>query len=177
MAPPRTLKLLLPACLLLAVAACGVNPREGSAALGGNAAAQPAAAQASGDLQFGADHKFANGIIVSVSAPQSFQPSAAAYPRSARAAAFYLQVTNNGTDPYRLTGLSVTATVAGKPAKQVVDATQGLGGVADAGRDLAPGRSTQVTLAFAVPAASTRMAVQVRPSTGEPAVVTYCGDA
>jgi len=178
MAPPRTTKMLLSACLLLAVAACGVNPREGSAALvGGNPAARPAAAQASGDLQFGADHKFANGVTVSVSAPQSFQPSPAAYPRSVRAAAFYLQVTNNGTDPYQLTGLSVTATVAGKQAKQVVDATQGLGGVTDAGRDLAPGRSTQLTLAFAVPADTARMAVQVRPSTGEPAVVTYCGDA
>ncbi|MGW7536928.1 hypothetical protein [Amycolatopsis sp. NPDC054798] len=179
MAPPRTPKLLLTACLLFSVAACGgVSAREGSAAMGvGNPAAQPAAAPASSDLQFGANHRFASGITVSLSAPQSFQPSPAAYPRSARAAAFYIQVTNNGTDPYRVSALSVTATVAGKPAKQIVDATQGLGGVSDAGKDLMPGRSTQVTLAFAVPADSARMAVQVRPSTGEPAVVTYCGDA
>lgn len=117
MAPPRTPKLLMTACLLFSVAACGgVNAREGSAAMGvGNPAAQPAAAQASGDLQFGANHRFASGITVSLSAPQSFQPSPAAYPRSARAAAFYIQVTNNGTDPYRVSALSVTATVAGKP--------------------------------------------------------------
>jgi hypothetical protein len=178
MALARTPKLLLTACLLFSAAACGgVNAREGSAAMGVGNPAQPAAAQASGDLQFGANHRFASGITVSLSAPQSFQPSPAAYPRSARAAAFYIQVTNNGTDPYRVSGLSVTATVDGKQAKQVVDATQGLGGVSDAGRDLLPGRSTQVTLAFAVPADSARMAVQVRPSTGEPAVVTYCGDA
>ncbi|WP_033288439.1 DUF4352 domain-containing protein [Amycolatopsis jejuensis] len=178
MAPPRTPKLLLSACLLITVAACGVDGREGSAALGAaNAAAKPAAAQASGDLQFGANHRFSSGITVSVSAPQSFQPSAAAYPRSTRAAAFYIEVTNNGTDPYRLSGLSVTATVSGQQAKQVVDATQGLGGITDAGKDLQPGRSTQLTLAFAVPADSTRLALQVRPSAGEPAVATYYGTA
>jgi hypothetical protein len=34
-----------------------------------------------------------------------------------------------------------------------------------------------MTLAFAVPAQTTQLKVQLRPSGAEPGVVTYCGDA
>ncbi|WIX82340.1 hypothetical protein QRX50_17020 [Amycolatopsis carbonis] len=176
MAPARTPKLLLSACLLMAVAACGVDAQEGTAALGGGGApAKAAAAQTSRDLQFGAEHRFASGLTISVSAPQSFQPSPAAYPRSPRAASFGIEITNNGADSYRLSGFTVVAMIEGRPTKQVVDATQGLGGITDAGKDLQQGRSAQLTLAFAVPDRTTQLTVQLRPSASEPAVATYCG--
>lgn len=178
MAPARTAKLLLTAGLLTAVAACGMDAQEGTAALGAaNAPAKAAAAQAARDLQFGAEHRFASGITISVSAPQSFQPGPAAYPRSPRAAAFGVEITNDGADDYRLSGLSVVATIDGKPTKQIVDATQGLGGSTDAGKDLQQGRSAQLTLAFAVPENPTKLTLHVRPSANEPAVVTYFGAA
>ncbi|MBB4688874.1 hypothetical protein [Amycolatopsis jiangsuensis] len=181
MAPPRTPKLLVSACLLCLVTACGVDAREGTAALGAGAGptapAKAASALGTGELQFGAEHRFTSGVTVSVSAPQSFQPSPAAYPRSARAASFAIEVSNNGPETYRLSGLSVTADVAGRQVKQVVDATQGLGGIAHAGEDLQPGRSTQLTIAFAVPLRETRLVMRLRPSAGEPAAVTYCGRA
>ncbi|MFI5609028.1 hypothetical protein [Amycolatopsis sp. NPDC051903] len=178
MAPARTAQLLLTACLLTAVGACGVDAKEGTAALGGGTGpAKPAAAQTARDLQFGAEHRFASGITISVSAPQSFQPGPAAYPRSSRAAAFGVEITNGGADFYRLSGLSVVATIDGKPTKQIVDATQGLGGITDAGKDLQQGRSAQLTLAFAVPERPTQLTLQLRPSAAEPAVVTYCGAA
>ncbi|HWD01442.1 MAG TPA: hypothetical protein VG674_03120 [Amycolatopsis sp.] len=178
MAPARTAKLLLTAGLLTAVAACGVDAQEGTAALSAGAApARAEAARAAHDLQFGAEHRFASGITISVSAPQSFQPGPAAYPRSTRAASFGLEITNDGADYYRLSGLSVVATIDGKPTKQIVDATQGLVGIADAGKDLQQGRSAQLTLAFAVPEHPTQLTLQVRPSANEPAVVTYCGAA
>ncbi|GAA3574661.1 hypothetical protein GCM10022222_69000 [Amycolatopsis ultiminotia] len=181
MAPPRTPKLLLLACLLCLVAACGVNGREGTAAMGAGAAptvpARAAAAPAAVQLQFGTEHRFASGITVSVSPPQSFQPSPAAYPRSARAASFGIEVTNNGADTYRLSRLAVTAHIAGTRAKQVVDATQGLGGIPDADNGLPPGHSAQLTIAFAVPGQAAELTMRLRPSAAAPAVVTYCGKA
>lgn len=178
MALARTPKLLLSAFLLFGVAACGVDAREGTAALGsGGAPAKAAAAQSSTELQFGAEHRFTSGVTISISAPQSFQPSPAAYPRSSRAASFDIAVTNNGADAYKLSGLAVTASIAGRPAKQVVDATQGLNGIFDAGKDLQSGRTARMTLAFAVPEQTTQLKVQLRPSAAEPGVVTYCGDA
>ncbi|MFF0145078.1 hypothetical protein ATK36_4944 [Amycolatopsis sulphurea] len=183
MAPPRTPKLLLSACLLCLATACGVDVRESTAAFGtdsggsAGAPAKPATAPVAGELQFGAEHRFTSGITVSVSAPGSFQPSAAAYPRSPRAASFAVEVRNDGSDTYRLSGLAITAAIGGQQAKQVVDATQGLGGITDAGKDLLPGRSAQFTIAFAVPAQAARLELWLRPSASEPAVVSYGGTA
>ncbi|MDT8911736.1 hypothetical protein [Amycolatopsis sp. PS_44_ISF1] len=177
MALARTPKLLLSACLLFGVAACGVDAREGAAALGAGAPAKAAAAQSATESQFGTEHRFASGITISVSAPQSFKPSAAAYPRSQRAASFDIEVTNNGADAYKLSGLAVTASISGRPAKQVVDATQGLNGIFDAGKDLQSGRTARMTLAFAVPEQTTQLKVLLRPSAAEPGAVTYGGAA
>ncbi|GAA4532708.1 hypothetical protein [Amycolatopsis samaneae] len=178
MAPPRTPLILIAAGVLCTAVACGVPAREGAAVMG--AAVTPAdtpAAQAGSDLVFGSGHRFASGVSFSVAAPKSFQPSSAAYPPSPRGAAFEIEVVNNGVETYRLSGLAVTATIAGAPAKQVVDATQGFTGVSDAGKDVLPGRSTRITLAFAVPSEAVRMRLQLRPSATDPAAATYCGPA
>ncbi|MFC9257010.1 hypothetical protein ACFWMR_10085 [Amycolatopsis thailandensis] len=179
MAPPRTPKLLIAACSLMLAAACGVQaPEKGAAVLGADAPAPGlAATHAEGDLAFGAPHRFATGVTIAVSAPKSFRPSASAYPQSPRAVAFGIEVTNAGDGTYRLSGLSVTGEVDGESpsVKQVVDPTQGYNGIADAGKDVAPGRSVHLNLAFAVPDRPVKLRLQVRPSPSEPVAAKYCG--
>lgn len=180
MAPPRTPKLLIAACSLMLATACGVQaPEKGAAAvLGADAPAQGlAATHAEGDLAFGAPHRFATGVTISVAAPKSFRPSPSAYPQSPRAVAFGIEVTNAGDGTYRLSGLSVTGEVDGESSsvKQVVDAVQGYNGIADAGKDVAPGRSVHLNLAFAVPDKPVKLRLQVRPNPAEPVAAKYCG--
>ena len=181
MALARTRKIMFTAGLLGLAVACGVpSAHDGTAALG--AAGSPAGAGASvspagHDLKFGADHRFASGLTISVGSPQSFRPSPSAYPQSPRGAAFDVQLTNDGSTTYKLSGLNVTATSSGAAVKQVVDTTQGFTGITDAGKDVLPGRSVHVTLAFAVPQEATQLRLQIRPSATEAAAVTYCGPA
>ncbi len=179
MAPPRTPKILLAACSLILAAACGVSaPEKGAAALGAEAPAQRlAASNAEGDLAFGVPHRFETGVTISVAAPQSFRPSASAYPQSPRAVAFGIEVLNAGNGTYRLSGLSVTAEIDGGSTvvKQVVDAVQGYNGIADAGKDVPPGRSVRLDLAFAVPDQPVKLRLQVRPSAADAVAATYCG--
>jgi hypothetical protein len=180
MAPARTLKLVLAGCVLAAAAACGVHQASGAATVGaGVAAAQPAKGVSAPehDLTFGDSHTFSDGVSITVSNPKSFQPSASAYPHTGRAAAFEIGVSNDGTQPYRLSELTVTGLVKGIPATQVVDSTQGYSGIIDAGRDIPPGKSVWVNLAFAVPSASTQLRLQLKPEGAEPAMVTFCGPA
>jgi hypothetical protein len=179
MALARTCKIIFASGLLCLAVACGVpSTQEGTAALGaGSSPAGAAAAQAGNDLKFGADHRFASGLTISVGSPQSFKPSLSAYPQSPRGAAFDVQLTNAGSATYKLSGLTVTATAQGTAVKQVVDTTQGFTGIADAGKDVLPGRSVRVTFAFAMPQDQTQLRLRIRPSTTEEGVVTYCGPA
>ncbi|MEC3982344.1 hypothetical protein [Amycolatopsis sp. H20-H5] len=177
MAPPRTPKLVLAACVLFLAVGCGVQAPENGVAVLSAGGSQGSATPAGNELKFGGEHRFASGVTITVSTPKSFQPSAGAYPRSPRAAAFDITIENTGADAYHLSGLSVTATVAGVPAKQVVDATQGFNGIFDAGKDVAPARSVHVTLAFAVPSEQVALRVQLRPTPSDPVAATYCGPA
>jgi hypothetical protein len=177
MALARTSKIMFIAGLLSLAVSCGVPTDNGGAVMAGSPAGA-GAAQADQDLQFGVEHRFASGVTISVAAPRSFRPSATAYPSSPRAAAFDIEVANAGGDTFKLSGLSVTAaTMAGTAVKQVVDTTQSINGIDDAGTDLAPGRSIHVTLAFAVPEQQTDLRLQVRPSASEQVAATYCGPA
>jgi hypothetical protein len=181
MALARTCKIMFTSGLLGLAVACGVpSTQGGTAAIG--AAGSPAGAGASAspagnDLKFGADHRFAGGLTISVGSPKSFRPSPSAYPQSPRGAVFDVELTNDGSTTYKLSGLTVTATSAGTPVKQVVDTTQGFTGITDAGKDVLPGRSVHLTLAFAVPEEQTQLRLQIRPSATEPTAVTYCGPA
>ncbi|UOX88889.1 hypothetical protein MUY14_45710 [Amycolatopsis sp. FBCC-B4732] len=181
MALARTCKIMFTSGLLGLAVACGVpSTQTGTAALGvagSPAGAGASASQASNDLKFGADHRFASGLAISVGSPKSFRPSPSAYPQSPRGAAFDIQLTNEGATTYKLSGLTVTATSSGTAVKQVVDTTQGFTGITDAGKDVLPGRSVLITLAFAVPREQTQLRLQLRPSATEPAAVTYCGPA
>lgn len=181
MALARTCKIMFTSGLLGLAVACGVpSAHEGTAALGAGGSPAGAGASASpvgNDLKFGADHRFPSGLTISVGSPASFRPSPSAYPQSPRGAAFDVELTNEGSTTYKLSGLTVTATAAGAPVKQVVDTTQGFTGITDAGKDVLPGRSVHLTLAFAVPQEPTQLRLQLRPSATETAAVTYCGPA
>ncbi len=178
MALARTSKIMFIAGLLSLAVSCGVPVAENGTAVMGGSPAGAAAAPAGNDLVFGSEHRFATGVTISVAAPRSFKPSATAYPSSPRGAAFDIEVVNDGVDTFKLSGLAVTAaTMAGTTVKQVVDTTQGINGIDDAGKDLAPGRSVHVTVAFAVPQPQTKLRLQVRPSASEQVAATYCGPA
>ncbi|MET8849362.1 hypothetical protein [Amycolatopsis sp. NPDC004625] len=181
MALARTCKIMFTSGLLGLAVACGVtSAHDGTAALGAGgspAGAGASAAPAGNDLRFGADHRFPSGLTISVGSPTSFRPSPSAYPQSPRGAAFDVELTNEGSTTYKLSGLAVTATAAGAPVKQVVDTTQGFTGITDAGKDVLPGRSVHLTLAFAVPQEPAQLRLQLRPSATETTAVTYCGPA
>ncbi|HEX5271463.1 MAG TPA: hypothetical protein VFW33_13295 [Gemmataceae bacterium] len=173
----RTPRHVLIAAALLGLTACGAPAQVHSveANAGGNPAVQAAPAPAQQTIFFGGQYRFADGITISVSTPKSFRPSSSAYPRTDRAVAFEIAIRNDGDQPYRLSGLSVSATVAGAAAKQVVDSTQGYNGIVDAGKDVAPSRDVQVTLAFSVPEQPAEMRLSLRPTATSSVVAVYCG--
>lgn len=126
-------------------------------------------------MHFGDQYRFGDGLTIVISSPKSFNPSGGAYPRSNRAVAFEIAIRNDSTQPYQLSGLSVSATIDGAVAKQLIDSTQGYGGVVDAGKDVQPGRDTRVALAFAVPDQPSPIELTVRPAATSEAVAVYSG--
>ncbi|SDX65650.1 hypothetical protein SAMN05421504_103389 [Amycolatopsis xylanica] len=178
MALARAPRLLPAVCALLAAVACGVPVQQqtGSAAEA-RQAARGEVRPVKKAQDFGNEHTFADGLSIRVSMPKSFQPSNSSYPRSGRAAAFDVELRNGGTEPYRLSGLSVTASASGAPASPLVDALQGFNGISDAGRDIAPGRAIHLNMAFAVPENPVELWMVLRPSAGSAAAATYCGSA
>jgi hypothetical protein len=179
MAPARTPRLLLAGCALLAAVACGAPAQPGSTptATSKPSMVRDALAPAAGALNFGVENTFAGGVAITVSTPKSFQPSPTAYPHCERAAAFEIEVHNGGSEPYRLSGLSVTGSIAGTQAIQVVDSTQGFNGIVDAGKDIYPGRTVRLNLAFAVPPQPAELRLVIRPDTAGPVSATYSGSA
>jgi hypothetical protein len=102
--------------------------------------------------------------MVTVSAPKSFVPGDTAYPRAVRAAAFEVAIENQGDRTYRPSQLVVKATtVDGQAVLPIVDTAQGYTGVVGAGAEIAPGRTTRLTLAFALPADPVDLLVTVQP--------------
>jgi hypothetical protein len=166
------------AAALLGLTACGAPPQvdSGGPGDGGDPAVQ-AATPAHQTVYFGEGFRFADGITISVSTPKSFVPSTSAYPHCQRAVAFDIDIRNDGDQPYRLSGLSVSASVGGTTTKQVVDPTQGYSGIVDAGRDVPPSRDAQVTLAFAVPEQPSEMVLSLRPTASSSVVAVYRGSA
>lgn len=135
---------------------------------------QPATA-ANTAINFGSDYRFPSGLVVSVSTPDVFRPSDNAYPRAERAVAFGVVLVNDGEQPYRLSNFSVSAMVDGVETKQVVDTTQGYNGIVDADRDLGPGKSVRLRLAFAVSDERGVIRMIVRPDTSAPEQVVFRG--
>ncbi|TNC23334.1 hypothetical protein [Amycolatopsis alkalitolerans] len=175
----RTPRHALIAAALIGLAACGAPASSGIATRNdaGSPAVQAAPTPAQATVYFGGQYRFADGITVIVSAPKPFQPSTSAYPHSDRAVAFEIAIRNDGSQPYRLSGLSVSATFDGAGAKQVVDPTQGYSGIVDAGKDVPVGRDVRVTVAFAVSEQPAQLRLSLKPTATSSVVAVYSGSA
>lgn len=183
MATARLRALALTACAVLALASCGTSTDASSVPASAAATqlveespvAEKQKVSVAAALPFGDDFRFQSGITGTVAQPKSFKPSETAYPQAARAVAFEISIYNDSNRPYRLSNLGVTATIAGKPAKQVMDATQGFNGIVDADRDIPPQHNVRLTLAFAVPAEQSPLRLELRPNRANQATATYMG--
>jgi hypothetical protein len=91
---------------------------------------------------------------------------------------FELTVENGTAAVYKPSQLAIKATIGGQPAQEVVDPAQGLGGYVAAQEDLPPGKTVQLTVAFAVPQQATDLRILVRPDVvdGAPAAA-FAGTA
>lgn len=173
-APARA---VLAACVLLVLAACGTSTTGDRAAGGSAAGSSPTNEAHDSFTQFGQKYRFGSGIMVSVSEPTTFQPSDAAYPPSSNAVAFEVWIRNETGHPYRMSNMSVTVTVNGRDARQIIDPTQGYTGVVGSGKGLPTDREQQVDLAFAMPADPASLRVTFQPHKTRRAGVTYVGKA
>jgi hypothetical protein len=165
----KTVGLAAAACVVLAVVAgCGADgmSRANANAISPAAApSEPPAKITNRVAKFGEQRPAGDALLVTVSSPRSFTPGDTAYPRSPRAAAFDVTIENQGNATYRPAQLVVkTSTVDGKRMAPLVDAVQGYSGVM--GGELQPGRTTRLTLAFAVPADVVNLVVTVQPNAG-----------
>jgi hypothetical protein len=161
----RTVGLAAVACVLLAlVTGCGADVMSTANANAVSPAAAPPAAIADRPAKFGERRPAGNSLVVTVSAPKPFVPGDTAYPRAPRAAAFEIAIENQGSRTYRPSQLMVkAATVDGQAMVAVVDTAQGYNGVVGAGTEVMPGRSTRLTVAFALPADQVDLRVTVQP--------------
>jgi hypothetical protein len=177
--PARTRQLAAAFCVSLALCGCNATAAGGGAVSYSSTVVvrdtPQAATPRDTDVAFGKQVLFDSGLSVTVSMPKLFQPSPSAYPRSERAAAFEVTVNNGSNQSYRLSGLAVEAEVAGEQMKQVVDPTQGISGIVDAGKDVPPGRHIRVTVAFAVAPEPAPLRLKLRPDVTEEPCATYVG--
>ncbi|MFC5288993.1 hypothetical protein ACFPM7_18220 [Actinokineospora guangxiensis] len=173
----QTVRRALAACAALAVlAGCGAAepdaPARAPLGASDERAALPGAAPAGGELT-----ALGDGLTIAVSAPQSFVPTSSASPAVARAVGFEMTVRNEGAAPYRPTLLALTAHVGADKAQQVVDSTQGYGGLVGA-EEISPGQSLRFSIAFAAPAQKTGVRVVAKPDPAATAAVTvFDGEA
>ncbi|MFC4004807.1 hypothetical protein ACFS2C_23985 [Prauserella oleivorans] len=170
----------LAVCALLALTSCATSGAESTGPAASTTVQTTTAPRNAGSapgsvIEFGTDYRFDSGLVVTVSGPKPFRPSESAYPRAERAAAFSVVVYNESGQPYRLSGLSVSATADDRAATQVVDPTQGFNGIVDADRDLPPGEIVRLSFAFVVPATTSPVRLTVRPDTSTPARAIYTG--
>jgi hypothetical protein len=165
----KSVGLAAAACVLLAlVSGCGAEAMNRASATGivpAAAPSEPPAKVTSRTAKFGEQRAVGEFLLVTVSAPRSFVPGETAYPRAPRAAAFDITIENQGSRSYRPSQLVVkVSSVDGKRMAPVVDAVQGYSGVV--GGEVQPGRTTQLTLAFAVPVDPVDLVVTVQPNAG-----------
>lgn len=163
--------------LVFGVAGCG-SGSAGLAAGPSQAGSSEVAMRSSGpiELRFGQPHRFADGLRVTASEPKVFVPSRTAYPRAPQAVAFQIIIRNDADRLYRLSDMSITLAADGAPAQEIVDSAQGFHGVTN-DTDLAPTREIVLTLAYALPARQTSLALTIQPELGRPGTAYYVGRA
>lgn len=161
-------RLAVAACALLTLAGCGVGHSSEAVP----PAASPAAAervQTTSDE--GVRKSIGKNVVLTAAAPETFTPTDTAYPRVSRAVAIDVVIDNGGNIAFRPSQLTFIATVDGKPAKQVIDSTQGYNGVSSATDEVAPSRSLAFTVAFGVPDSTCQIRITVRPNSAAPTAV------
>ncbi|WP_199442497.1 hypothetical protein [Umezawaea beigongshangensis] len=175
----RFARLAVGACAVAALAGCTAAPAISHSADTAVETTPPSAGGAAPSVRqdaqvplsatlapFGSEHTWGNGLAVTISAPKSLTPSDTAFPRAGRMAVFTVVVLNGTSTVYRPPQLAVRAVADGRPAQEVLDAVQGLNGVASAVQELPPERDATLTLAFAVPDEPVRMRLTVQPGGG-----------
>lgn len=174
----RIVRLVGAACLAVLLAGCGAAAGTQLSAVESSANPTLSPAGRTLDASFGDRRTWPNGLAVTISLPRSLTPSSTAYPQAARAAVFELTVENGTSTTYKPSQLALKATIHGEATQEVVDPAQGLGGYVAAQEDLAPGKSVQLTVAFALPQAPTDLRILVQPDVvnAVPAVA-YAGTA
>lgn len=163
-------RLAVAACALLVlagIAGCGAGPTSEAAQSAQIASPSAAAEQSDYRPSGGVRMSIGKGVALTAGAPTSFTPTDTAYPRAARAVALDMVIDNGGTNAFRPAQLSFTATADGRPAKQVIDSTQGYNGISGATDEVAPDESLRFTIAFAVPEHTCELTVSVRPGTAD----------
>ena len=125
---------------------------------------------------FGQTITWPDGLAVTVSEPQAYQPSSAA--ATSRAPARYVSLTvtltNESAKNVEAAGTTMAVTANGTAADQVFDTAKGIGGSPTS--TVLPGKSITYTVAFGLPTtARADLQVEVRPSFGigyQPAIFT-----
>lgn len=165
----KTVGLAVAACALVALATgCSAGVMNSASANGVSPVAAPSAeapaAIADRPASFGERRPAGDALLVTLLAPKSFVPAESAYPRAARAAAFEIGIENQGSRTYRPTQLRVTVVMPdGHTADPVVDKAQGYAGGVSSDIEVPPGKSTKVTLAFAMPQEPAEVLVIIQP--------------
>jgi hypothetical protein len=167
----KTVGLAVAACALVALATgCAAGVMNSASATGVSPVAAPTrsaeapAAIADRPANFGERQPSGDSLLVTLLAPKSFVPAETAYPRAARAVAFEIGIENQGSRTYRPTQLRVTVVLPdGRSADPVVDKAQGYAGGVSSDIEVPPGKSTKVTLAFAMPPEPVEVLVIVQP--------------
>lgn len=163
----RIVRLVVAGCLAALLAGCGTAGGTQLSALRSTTSptASQTGTQADSALSaaFGDRRTWPNGLAITVSQPRSITPSSTAYPQAARAAVFEVVIENGTSSPYKPSQLALRATVAGQTTQEVVDPAQGLAGYVAAEQDVAPGRSLDLTVAFALPKQPVDLRILVQP--------------
>jgi len=179
----NTRRRLAAACLLLTVLStvtgCGLNAagdpaEESSSAAAPTGSAQDAPVSALAPA-FGRPHTYPGGLTVKVSQPKGFIPSRTANPQVKHAVSVEITVANGTSRTYRLSSLSIVASVNGEPSRELIDSTQGYTGIVDASTDVPPSRKITVLLAFGSDAVPTTASLRIRPGRDERAAAQFTG--
>ena len=181
----KSVGLAVAACVVVALATgCDASVMSSASANGVSPAAAPSratdapAAIADRPAKFGERRSASDDLVVTVQAPKSFVPGETAYPRAPRAVALEIAIENQGSRPYRPTQLLVrVVTPDGRSADPIVDMAQGYGGGISSGIEVPPGKSTRLTLAFAVPPEPVDLRVVIQPDVGVPDRAEFEGGA
>lgn len=144
---PSRWMLTVASLLIFATAACGTDAVSDASDLATSASSPNSPAAMALAPVFGQEYRFTDGLTVVVGEPRPFKPSRTAYPRATRAVGFDIVIRNDTERTYRLSGISISASVDGVRGTQIVDSAQGYDGIGP-GADLPVSRKIRLKIAF-----------------------------